>query len=71
MAPRLTKVAFDEVISLFSTSYQAKATFSAVVLIETKHRNRLSLHNDLRVSVTTLKPDIKCLVQRSQARGSH
>ena len=71
MAPRLTKVAFDKVILPFATSYQAEATFSAVVLIKTKHRNRLSLHNDLRLSVTTLKPDIKCLVQRLQAQGSH
>jgi len=53
MAPRLTKVAFDKVILPFATSYQAEATFSAVV-IKTKHRNRLSLHNDLRLSVTTL-----------------
>ena len=72
MAPCLTKVAFDEVILPFAPSYQAETTFSAVVLIKTKHRNRLSLHNnDLRLSVTTLKPDIKCLVQRLQAQGSH
>ena len=71
MAPRLTKVALDEVILPFATSYQAESTFSVVVLIKTKHRNRLSLHNDLRLSVTTLKPDTKCLEQRLQAQGSH
>ena len=46
MAPRLTKVAFDKVILPFATSYQAEATFSAVVLIKTKcrHRNKFKLN---------------------------
>ena len=57
----------------FPTSYLVEAGFSAVNEIVTKKRNSLNLSDrgDLRLKLTGLQPNLKKLVDRHQAQGSH
>ena len=71
IAPRLTQIALEKCIIPFATSYLAETTFSAVIHIKTKSRNRLEIHNDLRMAVTKIKPNIRKLTAGVQDQGSH
>lgn len=71
IAPNLTKIALEKAIIPFATTYLAESTFSAVVHIKTKFRNKLTIHNDLRMAVTKVKPNVQKLVSDVQAQGSH
>lgn len=57
----------------FPTSYLVEAGFSVINNIMTKQRNRLKIteRGDLRLFLTKIKPDIKDLVKKHQAQGSH
>ena len=71
IAPTLGAIALSDTILPFATTYLAENAFSAVIHIKTKARNRLVLHNDLRLALTNLSPDIKSLCKDLQSQGSH
>ena len=71
VAPTLAKRAVTKVILPFSTTYLSETAFSAVVTIKTKARNRLDVHQDFRLAVTTITPDVASLVRGMQAQGGH
>ena len=71
VAPRLAKHAVRRVILPFSTTYLSETAFSALVTIKTRARNRLDVHQDFRLAVTTITPDIASLVKGMQVQGSH
>lgn len=55
----------------FATSYLCELTFSAMVDIKTKRRNRLQLENDLIVNVSKVVPRFHELLKNKQAHSSH
>lgn len=71
VAPKLAMHAIRRVILPFSTTYLSETAFSALVTIKTKARNRLDVHQDFRLAVTNLTPDIPSLVRDMQAQGGH
>lgn len=71
VAPRLAKHAVTRVILPFSTTYLSETAFSALVTIKTKARNRLDVHQDFRLAVTNIEPDITSLAKGMQYQGSH
>ncbi|XP_071058434.1 zinc finger BED domain-containing protein 5-like [Pseudochaenichthys georgianus] len=58
LAPKLTLHATTRIILPFSTTYLSETAFSALVAIKTKARNTLDVHNDFRLAVTHITPDI-------------
>nr|XP_039259580.1 SCAN domain-containing protein 3-like [Styela clava] len=67
---------FEEVepwILSFPTSYMVEKGFSAVTLLLSKQRNRLSItkRGDLRLFLTKMSPKIKKLAEEHQAHPSH
>ena len=73
IAPSLGAIALHDAILPFATTYLAENEFSAVTHTKTKARNRLVLHNNLRLALTDLSPNIKSLCKhvQSQGQGSH
>ena len=71
IAPTLCKIALNDAILPFATTYLAENGFSAVTHIKSKARNRLVIHNDLRLALTELIPNIESLCKAVQAQGSH
>ena len=71
VAPTLTKRAVTRVILPFGTTYLSEAAFSALVTIKTKARNRLDVHQDFRLAVTNITPNIASLARGMQAQGTH
>ena len=57
----------------FPTSYLVEKGFSAVTLLQSKQRNRLSIskRGDMRMYLTNLSPNIKELAKALQAHSSH
>jgi len=57
----------------FPSSYCVERGFSTVVNLLTKKRNRLEITNreDLRLNLTSLKPNIENLLSKHQAHPSH
>ena len=57
----------------FPTSYLVESGFSHVSQLLSKARNRLDIVNrgDLRLSLTSMEPDIKKLAEQHQPQGSH
>ncbi|XP_010771001.1 protein ZBED8-like [Notothenia coriiceps] len=71
LAPKITLHATTRIILPFSTTYLSETAFSALVAIKTKARNTLDVHNDFRLAVTHITPDIPSLAAGVQAQGSH
>ncbi|GFV99786.1 zinc finger BED domain-containing protein 5 [Trichonephila clavipes] len=55
----------------FSTSYLCENGFSAVAALKTKYRSQLNIENELRVSISNIKPLFENLCSARQAHGSH
>ena len=55
--------------TLFADSM--KPSFSTLFHIKTKHRNRLSVEDDMRCAIANTAPDIKKLASLKQAQPSH
>lgn len=55
----------------FPTTYLCETGFSALVALKTKYRNKLNVEPDLRLRLSSLKPDIKHLVSDMQHHPSH
>lgn len=71
IAKTLSSIALKECILPFATTYLAERAFSYVVTIKNKSRNRLDIHNDLRLAITNIKPNIELLANDTQGQGSH
>ena len=57
----------------FPTSYLVEKGFSAVTRILSKYRNRLDLvkRGDLRLLLTNMESNIKDIIAKHEAQGSH
>jgi hypothetical protein len=55
----------------FATSYLCESGFSAVAVIKTKYRSRLSLEKEMRVAISQFQPRFDMLCNKKQARVSH
>lgn len=47
----------------FTSTYLCETSFSAMTVIKTKYRNRLSAENAMRIAISTIEPQIVKLVQ--------
>ena len=68
--PNVSKMAI-RILLPFPSTYLCESGFSTLVLIKTKHRNRLSVEDDMRCAISTTKPDIKKLTMLKQVQPSH
>lgn len=68
--PELAREALKLLVP-FATSYLCELTFSSMVNIKTKKRNRLQLENDLIVNVSKIQPRFDNLLKNKQAQPSH
>nr|XP_055065380.1 SCAN domain-containing protein 3-like [Misgurnus anguillicaudatus] len=66
----LSGVAMD-VLLPFGSTYLCEQTFSAVTYMKNKYRSLLNVEDDLRVAVSTIKPQIKLLCSQKQVHPSH
>ena len=55
----------------FSTTYLCEQSFSSMVVIKTKQRNRLDLESDMILALTKVEPRIEKLMKDKQAHPSH
>lgn len=60
-----------EIFIPFVTTYLCEQSFSRLLDIKTKKRNRLCCENDMRVALAKVKPRISELVSRKQQQKSH
>ncbi|CAH1113926.1 unnamed protein product [Psylliodes chrysocephalus] len=68
--PELAKEALKLLVA-FATSYLCELTFSSMVDIKTKKRNRLQLENDLIINVSKVAPQFNKLLKNKKAHPSH
>lgn len=69
--PGLSEIALDELIP-FASTYLCEATFSSLTCIKNKQRSRLTrVEDELRLSVSSIKPRIQMLCCQHQAHPSH
>ncbi|XP_019202536.1 protein ZBED8-like [Oreochromis niloticus] len=68
--PIIAKKALDFLIP-FVTTYLCEQSFSTMLDIKTKKRNRLFCENDMRVALAKVKPRISELVSQRQQQKSH
>jgi hypothetical protein len=69
--PGLSKKAM-KVLMPFVTTYLCEKSFSALIYLKNKYRNRLeNVESELRIQVSTIKPDISRLVSEIQHHPSH
>ncbi|XP_039459195.1 protein ZBED8-like [Oreochromis aureus] len=68
--PIIAKEALDSFIP-FVTTYLCEQSFSTMLDIKTKKRNRLFCENDMRVALAKVKPFISKLVSQRQQQKSH
>lgn len=68
--PELAKEALKLLVP-FATSYLCELTFSSMVDIKTKKRNRLQLENDLIINVSKIAPQFDKLLKNTSTSPSH
>ena len=68
--PLISKNAL-EILIPFVTTYLCEQSFSMMVDIKTKKRNRFCCENDMRVALAKLKPRISEIVSERQQQKSH
>ena len=68
ITPTLATISCNNTILPFTKTYLAENAFS-IQHIETKAKNRLLLHNDLRLAFANFDSDIKSLCQNLQHLG--
>ena len=64
----LAKQAISTLIP-FATAYRSEATFSALVTIKTKQRNRLDVQHNMRLALSRTQPQLSVLVQKKTTTG--
>ena len=60
-----------EILTPFVTTYLYEQSFSRLVDIKTKKRNRLCCENDMRLALAKVKPCISEIVSEKQHQKSH
>lgn len=61
-----------KVLLPFATTYLCESGFSSYAATKTKYRNRLDAEADMRIQLSSIKPDIKELCKNGkQAHTSH
>lgn len=69
--PELSEKAM-KILMPFVTTYLCEKSFSVLVYLKNKYRNRLkNVESELRIQVSTIKPDITRLVSEMQHQPSH
>ena len=68
--PDLGQKALESLLP-FASTYLCEATFSAMSVIKTKQRNRLSLEKSLITAVASLSPRMTKLLSEAQPQVSH
>jgi len=68
--PELSQKALKTILP-FATSYLCECGFSALVAIKTKHRSRLYVEDELRLSLSSITPRMDKLCSNVQAQGSN
>lgn len=67
----LSQIALKELMG-FTTTYLCEKSFSSLLFLKNKYRNRLSVENDLRLKLSTINPDIVAIVNNAkQYHKSH
>jgi hypothetical protein len=67
---QLSNMARTELLP-FASTYSCEASFSAITVLKTKLRNRMSPKNDLIVALSSVKPRFENFISSKQARISH
>ena len=68
--PKVSKLAIRLLLP-FPSTYLCESGFSTLFHIKTKHRNRLSVQDDMRCAIAKTSPDIKILAALKQSQPSH
>ena len=68
--PSLFKQAL-QCLTPFVTTYLCDSGFSELLYLKNKYRSRLDIQSDLRVTISSIRPDIDVLVQNKQQQISH
>ena len=68
--PKVSKLAIRLLLP-FPSTYLCESGFSTLFHIKTKHRNRLSVQDDMRCAIAKTSPDIKKLAALKQSQPSH
>ncbi|KAM4565907.1 SCAN domain-containing protein 3-like [Odontesthes bonariensis] len=68
--PDLGQKALEQLLP-FASTYLCEASFSAMTVIKTKQRNRLSLEKSLITAVASLPPRLTKILSEAQAQVSH
>ena len=68
--PRLSEKAI-KLLMPYPPSYLCEQSFSTMVVLKTKYRNRLDIENDMIVSLGCTEPRISKLVTEKQSQPSH
>ena len=55
----------------FSTTYNCESSFSTMMYIKNKYRNRLQLEDDLRVATSKIEPSFERILSMKQQQISH
>lgn len=58
-------------LMIFTTTYLCERSFSTLVFLKNKYRNKLDVESDLRLKLSSFEPDIDSLVQNKQCQKSH
>ncbi|KAK2718195.1 hypothetical protein QYM36_005498 [Artemia franciscana] len=66
----LSEIAMSALLP-FGSTYLCEVSFSAMSLIKTKHRNRLSVQNDLIIAVSDIEPRFDNILAKKQPQVSH
>ncbi|KAK2709058.1 hypothetical protein QYM36_012916 [Artemia franciscana] len=66
----LSEIAMSALLP-FRSTYLCEVSFSAMSLIKTKHRNRLSVQNDLIIAVSDIEPRFDNILAKKQPQVSH
>jgi hypothetical protein len=67
---QLSNMALTELLT-FASTYLCEASSSAMAVLQTKLRNRMSPDNDLIVALRIVKPRFENLISSKRARISH
>ena len=68
--PDVAKLALKIIIP-FATTYECERSFSTLLSIKSKCRNRLDIQHDMRVALSKTSPDIQKLVETKQPHWPH
>ena len=68
--PDVAKMALNVIVP-FATTYEYKISFSALLAIKSKCRNKLDVQHDMRVALSKTKPNFQKLVEAKQIHPSH